>query len=184
MSSYNWQIEQNMSASGWCRGECTWRWSAHHPRSAAPDQMHVSSTAHLSRLSPHLPLRRAAGARLRARNQFQRCPPRAAPSHLPRSAAGSYGQWYGWRGITAVLDAQKTTAIRFFLDAGRRLAEYRFRIERTFTGQAFAASRAQTFRESIDALGTRHRITRPNLPQTNGKVLRVPEGFVRTLLKG
>ncbi len=72
-------------------------------------------------------------------------------------------------GASAAL-ALETAAVWF--------AEQGIRIERVLTDNAFAYTHSRAYRRVLDALGVRHKRTRPYRPQTNGKA----ERFIRTLL--
>jgi len=73
---------------------------------------------------------------------------------------------------------QGDTAARFLLAAAAFFASQGVSIERVLTDRAFAYTHSHAFPEAIQALGARHKVTRPYRPQTNGKA----ERFIQTLL--
>jgi transposase InsO family protein len=79
--------------------------------------------------------------------------------------------------VAHVPDESARSASQALLDAAVWFAERGVRIERVLTDNAWAYTRA-TFAATLDAIGARHKRTRPHRPQTNGKA----ERFIKTLL--
>lgn len=70
-------------------------------------------------------------------------------------------------------------AARFLLDAAAFFAEHGIKVERVMTDRAPTYLRSLAVRSVLEQLGTRHKVTRPYRPQTNGKA----ERFIQTLLR-
>jgi transposase InsO family protein len=81
--------------------------------------------------------------------------------------------------VARVADESGASAARALAEAAVFLAERGVRIERVLTdnGRAYTASRA--YAATLEALGIRHKRTRPYRPQTNGKA----EAFIKTMLR-
>ncbi|MGH2626437.1 MAG: IS481 family transposase, partial [Anaerolineales bacterium] len=75
-------------------------------------------------------------------------------------------------------DGRGPTAARFLIDAGAFFAEHGVRIQRVMTDRSRSYTMSRHFQEALQRLRTRHKITRPYRPQTNGKA----ERFIQTLL--
>jgi transposase InsO family protein len=75
-------------------------------------------------------------------------------------------------------DERGTTCARFVLDAAAFFASHGVRVERVLTDNAKNYTLSRAFAEALEALGARHKRTRPFRPQTNGKA----ERFNGTLL--
>ena len=75
-------------------------------------------------------------------------------------------------------DESKQSAADFLLAAAAVFAERGVRIERVLTDRG-NAYRSRPFAAAIQAVGARHKTTRPYRPQTNGKV----ERFIKTLIE-
>jgi transposase InsO family protein len=80
--------------------------------------------------------------------------------------------------VAHVPDESARSASRALLDAAVWFASQGVRIERVLTDNA-RAYRYTTFGAALDAIGARHKRTRPYRPQTNGKA----ERFIQTLLR-
>lgn len=80
--------------------------------------------------------------------------------------------------VAHVPDESARSASRALLDAAVWFAGQGVRIERVLTDNA-RAYRYTTFGAALDAIGARHKRTRPYRPQTNGKA----ERFIQTLLR-
>ena len=76
-------------------------------------------------------------------------------------------------------DERGTTCARFVLDAAAFFAAHGVRIERVLTDNAKNYTASTAFAASLEAIGARHKVTRPFRPQTNGKA----ERFNQTLLR-
>ncbi len=79
--------------------------------------------------------------------------------------------------VAHVPDESARSASQALLDAAIWFAGHGVRIERVLTDNAWAYTKA-TYAGAIDAIGARHKRTRPHRPQTNGKA----ERFIKTLL--
>ena len=79
--------------------------------------------------------------------------------------------------VAHVPDESAQSASRALLDAAVWFAGHGVRIERVLTDNAWAYTRA-TYPAAVEAIGARHKRTRPHRPQTNGKA----ERFIKTLL--
>ena len=79
--------------------------------------------------------------------------------------------------VAQVPDESAASASRALLDAAIWFAGRGVRIERVLTDNAWSYTRT-TFAATLDAIGARHKRTRPHRPQTNGKA----ERFIKTLL--
>jgi transposase InsO family protein len=79
--------------------------------------------------------------------------------------------------VAVVPNESASSAAQALLDAAVWFAERGVRIERVLTdnGKAYTST---TFARAVDSLDTRHKLTRPYRPQTNGKA----ERFIKTLL--
>jgi transposase InsO family protein len=75
-------------------------------------------------------------------------------------------------------DEQGETAARFLLEAAGFFADQGVRIERVLTDRHNSYRLSRSFREAVQRIGARHKLTRGYRPQTNGKA----ERFIRTLL--
>ena len=75
-------------------------------------------------------------------------------------------------------DERGTTCARFLLDAAAFFASHGVRIERVLTDNARNYTLSHAFAAALEAIGARHKRTRPFRPQTNGKA----ERFHKTLL--
>ena len=80
--------------------------------------------------------------------------------------------------VAHVPDESATSAARALLEAAVWFAGQGVRIERVLTDNAWAYTHGPTYASAVDALGARHRRTRPYRPQTNGKA----ERFIKTML--
>lgn len=80
--------------------------------------------------------------------------------------------------VEVLADERSEAACAFLANAVSWFAEQKVRIERVMTdnGSPFVSN---AFRQRCDALGIRHRRTRPYTPRTNGKA----ERFIQTLLR-
>jgi transposase InsO family protein len=76
-------------------------------------------------------------------------------------------------------DEKGQTCARFLVEAAGFFAEMGVRIERVMTDRAFSYTHSRAFQEAIQAIGARHKPTRPYRPQENGKA----ERFIGTLLE-
>jgi transposase InsO family protein len=76
-------------------------------------------------------------------------------------------------------DGRGATTAEFLLTAAAFFAEHGIHIERVMTDQSPSYTKASAFRAAMQELRTRHKITRPYRPQTNGKA----ERFIQTLLR-
>jgi transposase InsO family protein len=81
--------------------------------------------------------------------------------------------------VAHVPDESATSASQALLDAAVWFARHGVRIERVLTDNAWAYTHGPTFAQTIEAIGARHKRTRPRRPQTNGKA----ERFIQTLLR-
>jgi transposase InsO family protein len=79
--------------------------------------------------------------------------------------------------VAHVADESARSASQALLDAAGWFASQGVRIERVMTDNA-RAYRYSTYAAALDAIGARHKRTRPYRPQTNGKA----ERFIKTLL--
>ena len=79
--------------------------------------------------------------------------------------------------VAQVPDESARSASQALLDAAVWFAGHGVRIERVLTDNAWAYTKA-TYPAAVDAIGARHKRTRPHRPQTNGKA----ERFIKTLL--
>jgi len=79
--------------------------------------------------------------------------------------------------VAHVPDESARSASQALLDAAVWFAGHGVRIERVLTDNAWAYTKA-TYPAAVDAIGARHKRTRPHRPQTNGKA----ERFIKTLL--
>lgn len=79
--------------------------------------------------------------------------------------------------VAQVPDESARSASQALLDAAVWFASHGVRIERVLTDNAWAYTKA-TYPAAVDAIGARHKRTRPHRPQTNGKA----ERFIKTLL--
>ena len=80
--------------------------------------------------------------------------------------------------VDVLPDERKESAIAFLQRAVRWFARFGIRIQRLLTDNG-SCYRAKTFKAHCQALGIRHKFTRPYRPQTNGKA----ERFIQTLLR-
>jgi transposase InsO family protein len=81
--------------------------------------------------------------------------------------------------VAHVPDESARSASRALLDAAVWFAAQGVRIERVLTDNAWAYTHGPTYAAAVDAIGARHKRTRPHRPQTNGKA----ERFIQTLLR-
>jgi transposase InsO family protein len=81
--------------------------------------------------------------------------------------------------VGAFGDERGTTCARFVLDAAAFFARHGVRIERVLTDNAKNYTVSRDFAAALEAIGARHKVTRPFRPQTNGKA----ERFNQTLLR-
>jgi transposase InsO family protein len=79
--------------------------------------------------------------------------------------------------VAHVPDESARSASRALLDAAVWFAGHGVRIERVLTDNAWAYR--HSYDRAVDAIGARHKRTRPRRPQTNGKA----ERFIQTLLR-
>jgi transposase InsO family protein len=79
--------------------------------------------------------------------------------------------------VAQVSDESARSASQALLDAAVWFAGHGVRIERVLTDNAWAYTKA-TYPATVEAIGARHKRTRPHRPQTNGKA----ERFIKTLL--
>jgi transposase InsO family protein len=75
-------------------------------------------------------------------------------------------------------DQRHATAAGFLLDAAAFFADRGIRLERVMTDNG-NCYRSRRFAEALQAVGARHKFTRPYRPQTNGKA----ERFIRTMVE-
>ena len=80
--------------------------------------------------------------------------------------------------VQVLPDSRGPTAARFLLDAAVFFAEHGIQIERVMTDRSPSYTLSKTFQRALHTLQTRHKVTRPYRPQTNGKA----ERFIQTLL--
>jgi len=80
--------------------------------------------------------------------------------------------------VEVLPDERKESAVAFLQRAVRWFARFGIRIRRLLTDNG-SCYRAGVFQQQCQALGIRHRYTRPYRPQTNGKA----ERFIQTLLR-
>jgi transposase InsO family protein len=81
--------------------------------------------------------------------------------------------------VGAFDDERGATCARFVLDAAAFFAARGVRIERVLTDNARNYTVSRDFAAALEAIGARHKLTRPFRPQTNGKA----ERFNQTLLR-
>ena len=80
--------------------------------------------------------------------------------------------------VAHVADESGPSAARALLEAAVFFAERGVRIERVLTDNARSYADARVYAAALEAVGARHKRTRPYRPQTNGKA----ERFIKTLL--
>jgi transposase InsO family protein len=80
--------------------------------------------------------------------------------------------------VAHVPDESAASAAGALLDAAVWFAGRGVRIERVLTDNAWAYTQGPTYAAAVEAIGGRHKRTRPHRPQTNGKA----ERFIKTLL--
>ena len=80
--------------------------------------------------------------------------------------------------VVPVPDESGRSAALALEAAAAEFARLGIRIERVLTDNAFAYTNSRRYRSVLEALGARHKRTRPRRPQTNGKAERV----IQTLL--
>jgi transposase InsO family protein len=81
--------------------------------------------------------------------------------------------------VAHVPDESARSASQALLDAAVWFASHGVRIERVLTDNGWAYTHGPTYAGAVEALGARHKRTRPHRPQTNGKA----ERFIQTLLR-
>lgn len=79
--------------------------------------------------------------------------------------------------VAHVPDESARSASQALLDAAVWFAGHGVRIERVLTDNAWAYTKA-TYPAAVEAIGARHKRTRPHRPQTNGKA----ERFIKTFI--
>jgi transposase InsO family protein len=80
--------------------------------------------------------------------------------------------------VAHVPDESAASASRALLDAAVWFASQGVRIERVLTDNGWAYTHGPRYATAVEAIGARHKRTRPHRPQTNGKA----ERFIKTLL--
>ena len=80
--------------------------------------------------------------------------------------------------VANVPDESARSASQALLDAAVWFAGHGVRIERVLTDNGWAYTHGPRYAGTVDAIGARHKRTRPHRPQTNGKA----ERFIKTLL--
>jgi transposase InsO family protein len=80
--------------------------------------------------------------------------------------------------VAHVPNESATSASQALLDAAVWFASKGVRIERVLTDNAWAYTLGPAYAGVVEAIGARHKRTRPHRPQTNGKA----ERFIKTLL--
>ncbi len=81
--------------------------------------------------------------------------------------------------VAHVPDESAHSASQALLDAAVWFAGLGIRIERVLTDNGWAYTNGPTYAAAVEAIGARHKRTRPRRPQTNGKA----ERFIQTLLR-
>jgi len=81
--------------------------------------------------------------------------------------------------VAHVPDESARSASQALLDAAVWFARHGVRIERVLTDNGWAYTHGPTYAAAVEAIGARHKRTRPHRPQTNGKA----ERFIQTLLR-
>jgi transposase InsO family protein len=80
--------------------------------------------------------------------------------------------------VAHVPDERARSASQALLDAAVWFARHGVRIERVLTDNGWAYTHGPRYATTVEAIGARHKRTRPHRPQTNGKA----ERFIKTLL--
>ena len=81
--------------------------------------------------------------------------------------------------VAHVADESARSASQALLDAAVWFAGQGVRIERVLTDNGWAYTHGPRYAAAVEAIGARHKRTRPHRPQTNGKA----ERFIQTLLR-
>jgi len=81
--------------------------------------------------------------------------------------------------VQVLPDDRAATTARFLVEAAAFFAAQGIRVERVMTDGHMSYRLAGAFRETLRALGARHKMTRRYRPQTNGKA----ERFIQTMLR-